>query len=135
MHPLYDKASALTGEIIAAEIEVHRILGPGLLESVYEWAIVRELGLRHLSVERQKCVRVEYKGESREELLRFDVVVEACVLVEVKAVESVLPIHKAVALSYMRMLDLPLGLILNFNESRLVDGVSRLILPTVQAKS
>ena len=111
MHPLFDKASGLTESIIAAAIEVHRTIGPGLLESVYEW-----------------CLIIAYKGITREEPLRFDVLVENCVLVEVKACESVIPIHKATLLSYMKLLDIPLGLVINFHELKIVDGLSRLIL-------
>lgn len=128
MHPLFQRASGLTAEIIAAGIEVHKHFGPGLLESIYEWALVRELELRGFQVESQQLVRIEYKGLVREEPLRFDVLVEKCVLVEVKAAESVQPIHKAKLLSYMQLLDVPLGLILNFHELRLTDGVARLML-------
>ena len=77
----------------------------------------------------QKLVMIEYKGFTREEPLRFDMLVEGCVLVEVKAVEKVLPIHKAQLLSYMKLLNVPLGLLINFHEIKLTDGVHRLILP------
>ena len=77
----------------------------------------------------QKSVLIEYKGATREEPLRFDVLVEGCLLVEVKAVEKILPIHKAQLLSYMKPLNVPLGLLINFHEMKLTDGVSRLILP------
>jgi GxxExxY protein len=129
MHPLYQKASGLTESIIAAAIEVHRTIGPGLLESVYEWCLIRELELRGLSCANQQSVIIEYKGFTREEPLRFDILVEQCVLVEVKACEAVSPIHKATLLSYMKLLDIPLGLVINFHKLKLVDGLSRLILP------
>lgn len=129
MHPLFAKADQLTGEIIAAAIEVHRDKGPGLVESVYEWCLARELDLRHLATTSQKRVTVSYMGFTREEPLRFDLLVEGCVLVEVKSVERALPIHQAQLLSYMRLLDIPLGLLANFNEKRITDGISRLILP------
>ena len=129
MHPLFERASGLTETIIAAAIEVHRDKGPGLIESVYEWCLLIELGLRGLSCSNQKGVVIEYKGFRREEELRFDVLVEGCVLVEVKAVESIHPIHKAKLLSYMKLLDVPIGLVLNFHEVTLKDGISRLILP------
>jgi len=74
-------------------------------------------------------VRVTYKGHTREEPLRFDVLVEGCVLVEGKAVEQLLPVHKAQLLSYMKLLDVPVGLLINFNALKLTDGISRLILP------
>ncbi len=129
MHPLFQKASTLTGVIIAAAIEVHRDKGPGLIESIYEWCLTRELGLRELTCECQRSVMVEYKGFTREEPLRFDLLVEGCLLVEAKAVERILPIHKAQLLSYMKLLDVPVGLLINFHEIKVTDGISRLILP------
>jgi GxxExxY protein len=129
MHPLFEKASGLTESIIGGAIEVHRDKGPGLIESIYEWCLMKELGLRNLACVSQKSVVIEYKGFTREEPLRFDILVEDCVLIEAKAVEKVLPIHKAKLLSYMKLLDVPIGLVINFHEMKLVDGVSRLILP------
>ena len=129
MHPLYEKACSLTGEIIAAAIEVHRTMGPGLIESIYEWCLIKELELRGFNVSNQAIVNIHYKSFCREEPLRFDVLVEQCVLVENKAAESVHPIHKAILLSYMKLLDVPLGLLINFHVEKLTDGVSRLILP------
>jgi GxxExxY protein len=129
MHPLFDKASGLTGNIIGAAIEVHRDKGPGLIESIYEWCLMKELELCGLSFASQKKVVIDYKGFTREEPLRFDVLVEGCVLVEVKAVQGILPIHKAQLLSYMKLLKVPLGLLINFHEMKLTNGVSRLILP------
>lgn len=129
MHVLYAKADGLTGSIIAAAIEVHRDKGPGLVESIYEWCLLRELELHRIKATNQKLVQITYKGFVREEPLRFDVLVEDCVLVEAKSVEKVLPIHKAQLLSYMKLLNVPVGLLINFNEAKLTDGVSRLILP------
>ena len=129
MHPLYDRASSLTGEIIGAAIEVHRDKGPGLIESIYEWCMTKELGLRNLPCISQKQVSIEYKGFTRDELLRFDLLVGDAVLLEIKAVSQVLPIHKAQLLSYMKLLSIPVGLLINFHELRLTDGVHRLILP------
>ena len=129
MHPLYEKASKLTEIIIAAAIEVHRDKGPGLIESIYEWCLIRELELRGLSCTSQKLVVVEYKGATKEEPLRFDVLVEDCVFVEVKAVDKIHPINKAQILSYMKLMDVPLGLIINFHELKVTDGISRLMLP------
>ena len=79
----------------------------------------------------QKLVMIDYKGFTREEPLRFDMLVEGCVLLETKAVEKILPIHKAQLLSYMKLLNVPLGLLINFHEMKLTDGVHRLILPGV----
>ena len=129
MHPLYQKAAGLTETIIAAAIEVHRNKGPGLIESIYEWCMLKELGLRSLARVSQKVVVIEFKGFTREEPLRFDVLVEGCVLLEAKAVEKILPIHKAQLLSYMKLLDVPIGLLINFHEMKVTDGISRLILP------
>jgi GxxExxY protein len=129
VHPLFQKASGLTETIIAAAIEVHRNKGPGLIESIYEWCLLKELGLRHLPCISQKTVAIEYKGFTREEPLRFDILVEDCVLVEAKAVEKILPVHKAQLMSYMKLLDVPLGLLINFHEMKVTDGISRLILP------
>lgn len=129
MHPLFERANALTEQIIAAAVEVHRDKGPGLLESIYEWCLMRELDLRGLTTASQKSVRIEYKGAWRDDTLRFDVLVEDCVLVEAKAVDHLLPIHKAQLLSYMKLLDIPVGLLINFNEMLVTKGVARMILP------
>lgn len=129
MHPLFTKADGLTGAIIAGAIEVHRDKGPGLVESIYEWCLLRELELRQLHTAQQKQAQISYKGFVRQEPLRFDILVEECVLIEAKSVERILPIHKAQLLSYMKLLNIPLGLLINFNESKLTDGVHRLILP------
>jgi GxxExxY protein len=129
VHTLYSKASRLTETIIAAAIEVHRDKGPGLIESIYEWCLLKELGLRGLTCISQKSIPLRYKEFTRDEPLRFDVLVEDCVLVEAKAVEKVLPIHKAQLLSYLKLLNVPVGLLINFHNSKVTDGVSRLILP------
>ena len=129
MNPLFEKADLLSREIIGAAIEVHRDKGPGLIESIYERCFMWELGLRKIHAVQQQQVKVEYKGHVFEESLRLDVLVEGCLLVELKAVQEILPIHKAQVLSYVKLLNVPLGLIINFHELKLVDGISRLILP------
>jgi GxxExxY protein len=129
MHPLFEKADRLTESIIACAIEVHREKGPGLIESIYEWCLTKELKIQGLDCVSQKTVKVKYKGFTKEEPLRFDILVFDCVLVEVKAVQGLLPIHQAQLLSYMKLMDIPVGLLMNFNESKLVDGLHRLILP------
>ena len=129
MHSLFNKASGLTETVIGAAIEVHRNKGPGLIESIYEWCLLKELELRGVSCASQKLIIIDYKGFKREEPLRFDVLVEECLLVEAKALQNVLPIHKAQLLSYMKIMDVPLGLLINFHEMRLTDGVHRLMLP------
>ena len=107
MHPLFEKASGLTETLIGAAIEVHRDKGPGLIESIYEWCLTKEFELPGLTCVSQKLVMIQYKGFTREEPLRFDMLVEGCVLVEAKAVEKILPIHKAQLLSYMKLLNYP----------------------------
>lgn len=129
MHPLFHKADTLSGIVIGAAIEVHRTMGPGLLESIYERCLEHELQRRSISCLRQKDVEVRYKDIVFSETLKFDLAIDSCLLVEVKAVQDVHPVHKAQALSYMKLLDFPVGLILNFHELRLQDGLHRLILP------
>jgi GxxExxY protein len=129
MHPLYKRADPLSHAAIGAAIEVHRIKGPGLLESIYERCLMHELRLGRIAAVNQRLVRIEYKGLVFEETLRFDVLVENCLLLELKCVQKILPIHKAQLLSYMKLLDIPIGLIFNFHEMKLTDGVVRMILP------
>ena len=129
MHSLFKKADELSRIVIGAAIEVHRIKGPGLIEGIYEKCLMHELNLRKLAAVNQKLVKIEYKGFVFEEPLRFDVLVEECLLLELKSVQEILPIHKAQLLSYMKLLDVPVGLIINFHELKLVDGIVRMILP------
>jgi GxxExxY protein len=128
VHPLYEKADQLSHAVIGAAIEVHRLIGPGLLESIYERCLMRELSLTQIVAVNQRLVRVEYKGLVFDETLRFDVLVENCLLLELKCAQETLPIHKAQLLSYMKLLDVPIGLILNFHEAKLMDGLARMIL-------
>ncbi|MGC4007166.1 MAG: GxxExxY protein [Pirellulales bacterium] len=127
VHPNFEQADEISRQTIAAAIEVHRTLGSGLLESIYEWAMTQELALRGLRFTTQKSVLIRYKNATREECLSFDLLVEDCVLVEIKAVERTLPIHKAQLFSYLKLLNRPIGLLMNFHETRLVDGLSRII--------
>lgn len=129
MHPLFTKADEISREAIGAAIEVHREKGPGLIESIYEKCMMRELSLRNLSFVNQQLVKIEYKGITFEEPLRFDIFVEGCLLLELKCVQEILPIHKAQLLSYMKLLNIPLGLIFNFHELKLTNGLTRMILP------
>ena len=129
MHPLFNKADALSHEAIGAAIEVHRLNGPGLLESIYERCFLRELELRKVNAVNQRLVRIDYKGLVFDEPLRFDVPLENCLLLELKSVQEILPIHKAQLLSYMKLMDIPLGLLINFHEMKLTDGLARMILP------
>lgn len=129
MHPLFSQADQLSPIAIGAAIEVHRILGPGLLESIYERCLIHELKLRGLNSVSRKIINIRYKDLVFEQNLRFDILVEDKLLIEVKAVEYVLPVHTATAISYLKLLDRPLGLIINFHMPKLVEGVKRLIIP------
>ena len=100
-----------------------------VLEGIYEKCMMRELDLRGLAAVNQRLVRIEYKGLVFEEPLRFDVLLEDCLLLEFKWVQEILPVHKAQLLSYMKLPDIPVGLIFNFHEVKLTDGIVRLILP------
>jgi GxxExxY protein len=105
----------LTYKVLGCAIEVHRHVGPGLIESVYEKCFVKELALRGLQYKKQLCVPMEYKGLSLEAELRLDVIVEDILCVELKAIEGLLPIHEAILMTYMRMLQKPKGILINFN--------------------
>ena len=129
MHALYKKADELSRVVIGAAIEVHRLKGPGLIESIYERCLMRELQLRQIAAVNQRLVRIEYKGLVFDEPLRFDVLVESCLLLELKCAQEVLAIHEAQLLSYMKLLDVPLGLLINFHEIKVTDGVTRMMLP------
>lgn len=118
----------LTGRIISAAIEVHKALGPGLLESVYETCLCRELQLRGLVFERQKTLPVSYKGVRLDTGLRMDLVVEDSVVVELKCVDAIAPIHEAQLLTYMRLSGIRTGLLLNFYCPKMMDGVKRMVL-------
>ena len=105
----------LTYQIIGCAIEVHKHLGPGLLESVYEKCFIHELEIRGLGYKSQQRVPLIYKGLSLEAELRYDVLVENCIVVELKSMEGILPIHEAITLTYMQMLSKAKGIIINFN--------------------
>ena len=118
----------ITGKIIGAAIEVHRHLGPGLLESAYEECLCRELSLSGLSFERQKSLPVEYKGVRLDCGYRLDLVVEKKAIVELKAIDKTMPVHHAQVLTYLRLSGLQLGLLINFNTPTIRDGISRVVL-------
>ena len=122
------KHEELTGKIIGAAIEVHKHLGPGLLESVYERCLAYELGLQGLAFENQKHVTVFYKDVMLDTDLRADFVVENKVVVELKAVETVSDVHRAQVLTYMRLAKCEVGLLINFNVAQLTKGIERFVL-------
>lgn len=117
----------ITGAIVDAAMKIHRELGPGLLESVYEAVLARALERRGLRVERQKVVRFEYDGMVFEESLRTDLIVEERVIVELKSVEKLAPVHGKQLLTYLRLMKLPVGLLINFGEGTLKEGLHRVV--------
>ena len=135
MHPLCERADGVSAEVIGAAIAVHRRKGPGLIESIYDRCLLRELELRSISATTQKIVRVEYKGLVFDEPLRFDLLVDNCLLVELKAVEVLHPSSKAQLFSYMKLLDIPIGLLINSHEPIRKNGISRMILPGANQKA
>jgi GxxExxY protein len=120
----------LAHAVIGAAIEVHRLLGPGFLESVYEEALCLELGLRHIPFERQKCVAVSYKGHPVGEG-RLDLLIGGSLVVELKAVDALAPIHTAQLLSYLKITGHQLGLLINFNVPMLKQGLKRVVLSSL----
>jgi GxxExxY protein len=118
----------LTEKVVGAAIEVHRALGPGLLESAYEECLCHELSIQGVQFERQREVPVEYKGVKLDCGYRLDLLVEAKLIVELKASERILPVHEAQLLTYLRLLGLRRGLILNFGTAVLKDGIKRMVL-------
>jgi len=121
------KHSDLTARIIAICIEVHKELGPGLLESIYEQAICLELALAGLSFQRQQGIHVFYKGVDLDIGFRADVIVENSVILEIKSIESIHPVHKKTVISYLRLAYIEVGLLINFNVVKLTDGITRLV--------
>ncbi len=117
----------ITGAIIDAAMKIHRELGPGLLEAVYEIVLARALVRRGLAVERQKPVCFEYDGMTFEEGFRVDLLVEGKVVVELKSVEKISPVHGKQVLTYLRLMKLPVGLLLNFGAATLKEGLQRVV--------
>lgn len=117
----------LSYKIVGAAIEVHKALGPGLLESVYEKCLLHELKLRGLLAEQQVSVPLDYKGLTFEAELRADVIVEKLIVVELKAVEVILPIYKAQLLTYLKLLNAPKGLLINFNSTNITESLVPLV--------
>lgn len=123
-----DELNRISGIILDCSIEVHRQLGPGLLESVYEICLFMELRNRKLYVERQVPLPVIYKGEKLETDFRIDLLVEKEIIVELKAVEVTLPVHEAQLLTYLKLSEKRLGLLINFNVPKLTNGFKRMII-------
>jgi GxxExxY protein len=117
----------ITGEIINASIKLHRDLGPGLLESVYEAILANLLSRCGLMVERQKPICFEYDGISFDDAFRVDLLVERRVIVELKSVEKLAPVHSKQLLTYLRLMNLPVGLLINFGAATLKEGLHRVV--------
>tara|TARA_Y100000294_G_scaffold166054_1_gene174102 strand:+ start:660 stop:1061 length:402 start_codon:yes stop_codon:yes gene_type:complete len=121
------RSNKLSNFIIGAGIEIHRVLGPGLLESAYEECLCHELALKNIKFERQKNLPVTYKGVHLDCGYRLDILVEKIVIVELKTVERFEPIHEAQLLTYLKLSGLWLGLLMNFNVPVLKDGIRRIV--------
>ena len=122
------KLNSLSGQILDSAIEVHRVLGgPGLLEVIYEEALAHELKLRGNTVERQISVPVKYKGHCIRKPLILDLFVNKAIIIEVKSVEKLNPVYNAQLLTYLRLMDIPLGLIINFGEKYIKNGFYRVV--------
>jgi GxxExxY protein len=122
-----DQTNELSGKVIGAAIEVHKALGPGLLESAYEECLCDELGLRRIVFQRQVVLPVLYKGVKLDCGYVQDIVVDDRIIVELKAVEQVTALHKAQLLTYLRLSDRWLGLLINFNVPVLINGIERIV--------
>ena len=122
-----DNTDSLTYKIIGCAIEVYKQLGPGLLESVYEQALIHELKLNDIPVESQVEIKVNYKGINITNNLRLDLLVDDRVIVELKSVEELKPIHHKQLLTYLRLMNKKVGLLINFNTDNLMDGIKRIV--------
>ena len=137
MHPLYEKANAVSADVYEAALEVQKHFGVGLPESLYQKCLARELELRGHTTETEVSVPIRYKGYEFTEKLRVDVLVDKCLVIETKALDedkANMPRHKAQCLSYMKLMDIPLGLVVNFGDARLGrSGIARVILKGASA--
>ena len=129
MRPFDDEMSALTERVIGCAIEVHRVLGPGLLESIYRECLMMELSGGSMRFECERFVPIDYKGRRVRGGLKLDLLVEGCLVVELKAVEALHPVHSAQVLTYLRLTGFPAGLLMNFNVTSLRAGLRRLDHP------
>lgn len=117
----------VTGTIVDVAVQIHKDMGPGLLESVYEAVLAKKLEQRGMRVERQKILRFEYEGMIFEEGFRMDLLVEDQVVVELKSVEQAAPVHKKQLLTYLKLAKKPVGLLINFGAATLKEGLTRVI--------
>jgi GxxExxY protein len=122
-----EQINKLSGIILDCSIEVHRNLGPGLLESVYEVCLCKELSLKGITFQRQVLLPVNYKGEKLDADYRIDILVEDEIIIELKSVEQMNPVYDAQLLTYLKLADKKLGLLINFNVPKLIDGFKRML--------
>ena len=128
VEPLSEQVNELSRQVVDAALRVHRELGPGLLECVYEICLIEELRSRGLSVEAQVPIPVHFHGKELDAKLRLDLLVEEILVVELKAVENLLPVHHAQLLTYLKLSGFRLGLLINFNVPTIKEGIHRLAL-------
>ncbi len=126
--PIPAELNIISGKVVEAALAVHSALGPGLLEGVYEICLFHELQKQGLKVERQVSLPVIYDGLNLEEGLRLDMLVEDALVIELKAIEEILPVHLAQILTYLKLSGRRLGLLINFNVARIKDGIKRVVL-------
>lgn len=122
-----ERSDFITGQILDASIEVHRHLGPGLLESTYEICLMKEFQLRGIAAKRQVKLPIKYKEYELDQDYRIDILVEDEFILELKSVEFVLPIHHAQIITYLKLADKRIGFLINFNEVKLINGFKRII--------
>jgi len=122
-----EQINKLSGIILDCSIEAHRNLGPGLLESIYEVCLCKELSLKGIKFQRQVLLPVNYKGEKLDADYRIDILVENEIIIELKSVEQMNPVYDAQLLTYLKLADKKLGLLINFNVPRLIDGFKRML--------
>ena len=126
--PIPDTTNIVSGEIVDAAFVVHSTFGPGLLESIYENCLIHELKLRGINTRSQVAVPLDFKGLKIERGLILDILVEDCVIVEVKSVDSVHPVHEKQLLTYLKISRKRVGLLINFNAALIKDGIKRVVL-------
>lgn len=129
MEPNHDQINQLTDRVIGCAIEVHRHLGPGLLESIYRECLAMELASHHVHFESERHVPIDYKGQRVRGTLKLDLLVEGCIVVELKAAEAIHSIHLAQVMTYLKLTGYPAGLLMNFNVTSLRSGLRRLDHP------
>lgn len=125
--PLPPEIGTVASAVVDSAFKVHQVLGPGLLESVYQACLAIELNRRGITHQTQVAVPVMYENIDTKTSLRLDLLVEKCLVVEIKAIDQLLPIHRSQLLTYLKLVDLRLGLLINFNVALLKDGVKRVI--------